>query len=135
MGDVVGRAESLEGDVVDERRLTCFAVGLPLFFSRGVGADEAGGDVVDGDLPRAKLVGKLPRQANLGCFGRGISLDAGEADAQPRAAGDVDDAAKVGLFHARSDGLGEVESGRSVDGKNVVPIFGRDLFEGTADLP
>ena len=35
-------------------------------------------------------------QADLGGLGRGIGLDSGQADPQPGAAGDVDDAAKFG---------------------------------------
>ena len=66
---------------------------LPLPLGRGVGADEARRDAVDGDPEGPELVGQLAGQADLAGLGAGIGLDAGEADAQPGARGDVDDPA------------------------------------------
>jgi hypothetical protein len=86
VGDVVGRAETLERDAIDERALPFLAVRLPLPFGGRVGSDEPRRDVVDGDAPRAQLVGELPREADLRGLGRRVRLDAGEADAESGAA-------------------------------------------------
>src|SRR5690625_7772704 len=51
-------------------------------------------DVCSSDLAvLAEFMGELPGQADLTGFGGSISLDAGQADPQAGAAGDVDDAA------------------------------------------
>lgn len=134
MGDVVGRAQALEGDAFDQGRLAFGAVGLPLALSGGVGADEAGGDVVDRDAPGAELVGELAGEADLGGLGGGVGLDAGEADAETGATRDIDDAAEAGGLHGGGNGLGEEKSGGDVHVENCLPLLRGDLFERLADL-
>ena len=92
-GDVVGRAEPLQRDVLKQPLLALLAHRLPLPLGGRIGADEARRDVVDGDVPRPELVRELARQADLPGLGAGIGLDAGQADAETGAAGDVDDPA------------------------------------------
>jgi len=64
-------------------------------------AREAGRDIVDGAPKGAELVRELARQADLRRLRRGVGLDAGEADAEPGAARDVDDPAGARRLHAR----------------------------------
>ena len=87
MGDVVGASGAFDGDAVDEPLLAFRAHRMPLLFAGGVGADEAGGDAVDGDAEGAEFVGKLADEADLSRFGGGVGLDSGEADAEAGAAG------------------------------------------------
>ena len=84
MGDVFGRAKPLKGDALDQRGLAFGPVGLPLPFRGGVGTNKAGGDIVDRDAPGAEFVGELAGEADLGGLGRGVGLDAGQADAETR---------------------------------------------------
>ena len=93
--------------------LPLLAVRLPLPLGRRVGAHEAGRDVVDRDAPRAELMRQLPGEADLRGLGRRVGLDAGQADPQARAAGDVDDAAGPRGLHARRDRLRERRTRRS----------------------
>ena len=74
----------------EEPLLAVLAHRLPLPLGGRVGADEARRDVVDGDVPGPELMGELARQPDLPGLGAGIGLDAGEADAEAGAAGDVD---------------------------------------------
>ena len=115
-------------------RWPCVAVRLPLPLGRRVRAHEAGRDVVDGDAPRPELVRELPRQSDLRRLRRRVRLNAGEADAEPRAARDVDDAAAARRLHPRRDGLRAVERAGDVDVEDVLPLVRRDLLERAADL-
>ena len=134
VGDVVGRAEPLQRDAIDERALALLAVRLPLPLGRRVGAHEARRDVVDGDAPRPELVGELAREADLRRLGRRVGLDAGQADAQPGAARDVDDPPAARRLHARRHGLRAVERAGHVDVEDRLPIPGRHLLERPTDL-
>src|SRR5262245_45266343 len=80
MGDVLGAAETLQRDRVDQAALTFLAIGLPLPLGRRVGADEARRHIVDRDAPGPEFVGELPGQADLRRLGGGVGLDAGQAD-------------------------------------------------------
>ena len=133
-GDVVGRAEALERDAIDQRALPVLAVRLPLPLGRRVRAHEAGRDVVDGDAPRPELVGELAREADLRRLRRRVGLDAGEADAEPGAARDVDDPSAARRLHAGRHRLREVERAGDVDVEDRLPVRRRDLLERPADL-
>ena len=58
----------------------------------------------------------------------------GEADAEPGAARDVDDAAGARRLHARRHGLGAVERAGHVDVEDDLPLLRRDLLERAAHL-
>jgi hypothetical protein len=58
MGDVLRRAEAFEGDALHQLVLACLAVALPLALRCRVAADEARGDVVDRDPPKARFIGR-----------------------------------------------------------------------------
>src|SRR5205809_78867 len=55
VGDILGRAQALERQPFDEALLAVFAHRLPLALGCRVGAHEAGGDVVDRNIPRPQL--------------------------------------------------------------------------------
>ena len=78
----------------------CGAIAFPLPLGRRIGAHEAGRDRVDGDAELPELVGELPGQSDLARLGRGIGLNAGEADAEPGARRDHHDAALPRAFIA-----------------------------------
>src|SRR5262249_36839033 len=101
MRDVLGLAEAAQRDALDQPLLALGTVGLPLPRGRRVGAHEAGRDVVDGDAELPELMRQLAGQADLRRLGRGVGLNAGEADAEPGAARDVDDAPGMRRLHAR----------------------------------
>src|SRR5260221_562850 len=134
IGDVLGRTKPLQRDAIDERPLPVGAVGLPLPFGGSVGAHESRCNVVDRYAPRSQLVRELPCEADLRCFRRRIRLDASQADTEPRATRDVDDAAASRRFHSRRNGLNEVKRTGDVDVENGLPLLRRDLFERTPDL-
>ncbi len=93
----------LERDAFDQQALALGAVGLPLLPGRRVGQHESRRHAVDRDAERAELVAELARQADQARLGRGIGLDAGLADAEARAARDVDDAPAPRGLHAESE--------------------------------
>ena len=134
MGDVLGRAQALQRDRLDEALLPLLAIGLPLPLRRRIGADEAGRDIVDGDAPGAELMGELARQADLRRLGRGIGLDAGQADAEAGAAGDVDDAAATCRASCRAPPPATVEGAGHIDVEDGLPFRRRDLLQRPADL-
>src|SRR5262249_11878138 len=65
---------------------------------------------------------------------RGVGLDAGQADAEARTAGDVDDAPAARLLHAGRHCLAAVEGARDIDVEDRLPIGGADLLPGPARL-
>ena len=62
---ILRRAETAEGDAIQQRALAVRAIGLPLPFGRGVRANETGSNVVDSDPPRSELVGELASEAEV----------------------------------------------------------------------
>src|SRR5205085_948508 len=110
------------------------SVRLPLAFRRRVRANESRRDVVDGDVPWSQLVRELPGEPDLCRLRRGVRLDAGEADSEARAAGDVDDPTRARLLHSRRNRLGAVERAGDVDVEDALPVARRDLLERAADL-
>ncbi len=80
------------------------------------------------------LVRELPGESDLRRLGRRVRLDAGEADAQPGAAGDVHDASPARRLHARRHGLRTVERAVHVHGEDRLPFLRRDLFQRSSHL-
>ena len=78
-------------DVLEQGLLAVLAVAVPLRLGGRVREHESGCDAVDGDAERPQLVCHLPGEADLAGLGRGVGLDAGEADAAAGPGGDVDD--------------------------------------------
>ena len=66
-----------------------------------------------------ELVRELAREADLPGLGAGIGLDAGEADAEPGAARDVDDPPVALRLHARRDRLRHEEAPERLTSKIV----------------
>src|SRR5947209_9271085 len=89
VGDVLGGTGTLEGRALDQRLLALRPVRLPLAFGGRIAAHEARSDVVDGDPPRAQLLGKLPRQSDLPCLGARVGLNPRQAGAPARSGRDV----------------------------------------------
>lgn len=96
--DILGRAQSLQGDVLQKLSLSLGAHRLVLPLRRRVREHEAGSDIVDRDVPGAEFVGELSRQAYLAGLGAGIGLNAGQGDAKPGTAGNIDDPAALLAF-------------------------------------
>src|SRR5450631_1154103 len=132
--DVVGRAESLCRDILEQLLPAVLAHRLPLLLGCRIGAYETRRDVVDGDVPGAEFMRELARQPDLASLGAGIGLNAGEADAEPGTAGDVDDAPIAALFHAGGHGLRHEEGAGKIDVENRLPIGLRDFLQWSPDL-
>src|SRR5690606_13400767 len=115
-------AQLFEGDALDQCLLTCLTITFPLAFGGGVGTHKPRRDIIDRNSPGAEFVGKLPGEANLSGFGGGIRLDAGQADAETCAAGNVDDTPIAIGLHAEGYSLGKVERAARVNRKNIIPL-------------
>src|SRR4030095_4630361 len=129
MGDVLRFAEAAHGDALDHRLLALGPVGLPLPLVVGAGAQKARRHGVDRDAVRSELVRELAHQAELGGPGGGVGLDAGQADAEPGAARDHDDAALALLLHARRHGAAGKERAFDIDRLDRAPVFVAHLFD------
>ena len=77
---------------------------------------------------------KLPGQADFARFCGGIGLYPGQADTEPGAAGDCDDASGGGLFHAGNNRLRHQKGAGKIDAQDGVPIRGTHVLGGLTDL-
>src|SRR5215207_8060468 len=129
MGDVLRLAQAAHGDALDHRLLALRSVGLPLPLVVGAGAQKARRHGVDRDAVGPELVRELAHQAELGCLGGGVGLDAGQADAKAGAARDHDDAAVALLLHARRHRATGEERAFDIDGLDRAPVVVAHLFD------
>src|SRR5919197_2249711 len=104
MGDVLWLAEPTHGDPLVHRLLTLRPIGLPLPLVIRACAQKARRHGVHGNAARPELVCQLAHEAELRRLGRGIRLDAGQADPETGAASDHDNAALALSLHTRRDG-------------------------------
>src|ERR1700722_12846707 len=77
---------------------------------------------------------QLPSQADLSSLGGCVRLNSRQADTEPGAAGNVDNASPLGLLHAGRHSLGKIESASYIGIENAVPVALGNVFERLADL-
>ena len=80
-------------------------------------------------------MGELTGQPDLRGLGRGIGLDPGEADTEPRAARDIDDPAGACRLHVGRHRLREMEGAFDIDIKDHLPLLRGHVLDRLSDLP
>ena len=138
-GDVLRRAEAPQGDVASiELLLSCPAAPSASHCRSVVGFERT--------KPGATVLTVMPKGPSswASCrvspiwpgLGAGVGLDAGEAEPEPRARRDVDDAAPAGRLHAGRRAPRHQEGARQVHVDDRLPVASSETSSmGAADLP
>jgi len=110
------------------------AVGRPLRVGRRIGQNQARRDRVCRGAVRTEFERELPHEADERVFRRSVSLDAGQARAQPGAGRDRHDPAPARRLEMRRGRLGQPERRLDIGLEQHAPVAFRDLLEWPADL-
>ena len=119
----------------EQPRLPIGAGGVPLPLGRRIGAHEARRHVVDRDVPGPSSCASWRVRPICAGLGRGIGLDAGQADAEPGAARDVDDPPGPSPAFIPGPPPGRSRSAPvRLTSKIACQSDGRDRFDRSTDL-